>query len=264
MFGNIYLKTLHDLRGQVLAWALGLAALGAVNAWGFKSFQQMPDLISFLDSLPPAVKAMVGDVKALAMAEGFLRAKLFDPLPLLLAVFAVPVAAQSISGELEHKSLDLLMAQPIARWRVVIEKYLAVLTATIVLCATLVIGLIIGTLLMDIEIHRTHLIIATFIGLPLTWVFVGLAFLGSCLFSRARHASLLAGIVIVASYVFDLLRLTSSTASGWGAISLFAQHKAGYSLAGEISAGPILFLLGVAAALAIAALLVWERRNLSC
>jgi ABC-2 type transport system permease protein len=260
--GNICLKTFHDMRGQIVAWSLGLAVLGAANVLVYPTMQNMPGIVAFLDNLPPAFKAMIGDVRDVVRLEGFLRAKLFDPLPLLLAIFVVARASQLIAGEVEEKSVDLLMARPIRRWRVVLEKYLAVVGATFILCGALAVSLLISRLFLDTEVRIGYLVMATFNALPLTWLFAGLAMLGSCSLPRARHAALLAGIVVVASYVFETLRLLSPALSGWRGVSLFAQHKAGYSLSGGLSAMPILALLGITVVLIAVSAIIWERRDL--
>jgi hypothetical protein len=52
MSGSIYFKTLHDLRGAIAAWSVGIAAIGAVNVLVFPTMLQMPGLIDFLDNLP--------------------------------------------------------------------------------------------------------------------------------------------------------------------------------------------------------------------
>jgi len=263
MLGSVYAKTLRDLRGQTLVWGLGLAAIGIVNIWGFKSVQQMPGLISFLENLPPAFKALIGDIQAMALAEGFLRAKLFDALPLLLAVFAVSQGTQMLAGESEQKTIDLLMAQPVRRWRIALEKYLAVATSLAVMCVLMVAGLLLCGPLFEVDLSSRYLLAATVSGLPLAWLFTSLALLGSSLFARARQAALSAGIVVVASYVFEMLRLLVPELRSWTAVSVFAHHKAGYTLAGELSGVPILLQLGLAAVLLGAALLVWQRRDLA-
>jgi len=135
--GCVYLKTLHDLRGTTLAGSLGVAYTGAVNVLFFPTIQNMEGLVAFLDRLTPVFKAMIGDVSAMARLEGFLRVKLFDLLPLLLAVFGVAHGAQLLAGELEHKHVDLLLARPVHRWRVVPAKFLAVATSL----AALAVGL---------------------------------------------------------------------------------------------------------------------------
>ena len=263
MRGDIYLKTLHDLRGQILAWSLGLAVLAAANVLLYPTVQNMPGLVAFLENMPPVFKAMVGDVRSLVQLEGFLRAKLFDPLPLLLAVFAVSHGAQLIAGEVEQKSIDLVMARPVPRWRVVLAKSLALATATVMLCGALAVSVVICARFVDAKIGAGYLILATGTSLPLTWVFGALALVGSCLLPRVRQAALLAGGFVVASYVFETLRLLSPALQNWGAASLFAHHKAGFSLAGEFHARPVLLLVGLAAALLGAAMVAWERRDVA-
>ena len=144
MLSSIYLKTLRDWRGQILAWGIGIGILGATNILVFPSFYEMEGLVAFMNNLPPMFKNLIGEIDAVVTLDGFLKMKIFDQLPLLLGIFAVPRAAQAITGELEHKSCDFLLAQPIQRWRVVVEKYLAIITALTILAFLLVVALLIN------------------------------------------------------------------------------------------------------------------------
>jgi beta-exotoxin I transport system permease protein len=263
MRGSIYLKTLHDLRGQILAWSLGLAAIAAANVLLFPTIQAMPRLIDFLESMPPAIQAMVGDVRAMAQLEGFLRAKLFDPLPLLLSIFAVSQGAGLIAGEIEMKSIDLLLARPIPRWRIASGKFLALMTATAAMAAALVLTLIVCARFVTTDVSARYLILSTANGLPLTWFFGAVALFFSCCLPRAKQAGMVAGGLVVASYVFETLRLLSNSLRNWDEVSLFAQQKAGFTLVGELHAGPIAWLLGLVVVLVVAAALAFERRDLA-
>jgi len=262
MPGSIYLKTLHDLRGSIMAWSLGIAAIGVVNVLVFPTIQQMPGLIAFLDNLPAPLKAMIGDVHAMVQLGGFLKVKLFDPLPLLLAVFGVSHGAQLIVGECEQKSIDLLMARPIRRWCVVVEKFAALASGVIVVALTLAVSLVICAEIIGAEVSAGYLFMATVNGLPLSLLFCALALVGSCALRHARQATLMAGSIVVASYVLETLRTLSPALAGWRPISLFAYHKAGFSLAGEVSIAPILLLLGIMLVLVAGAIVAWERRDL--
>ena len=263
MHGNIYLKTLRDQRGAILAWSLGLAAAAAANVFFFPTVQAMPGMLDFLDNLPPAFKAMVGDVRAMVQLEGFLRAKLFDPLPLLLAIFVVPRGAALIAGEIEMKSIDLLMARPVPRWRVAVGKFLALVTATVIIAAFVAATVIICARFIETDIRAGYLLLSTLNVLPLTWLFGALALFFSCSLPRARQASLVAGFIVVASYVFETLRLLSSSIRSWDEVSLFAHQKAGFTLAGEIHSGPILLLLALVILMIVAAAVAFERRDLA-
>jgi len=263
MLGNIYLKTLRDQRGSILAWGLGLAAAALANVLFFPTVQSMPGMLDFLDNLPPAFKAMVGDVRAMVQLEGFLRIKFFDPLPLLLAIFVVPRGAALIAGEIELKSIDLLMARPVPRWRVAAGKFLALVTATVVIAAFLAATAIICARFIETDISAGYLMLSTLNALPLTWLFGALALFFSCSLPRARHASLATGFIVVASYVFETLRQLSTSIRSWDEVSLFAHQKAGFTLAGEIHSGPICLLVGLIILMIAAAAAAFERRDLA-
>lgn len=263
MRGSIYLKMLHDLRGQTGAWCLGMIVLAAANVLLYPTVQSYTELISFLERMPPAFKAMLGDVRAMAQLEGFLSVKVFSVLPLLMAIFTVGQGAQMIAGEIEMKSLDLLLARPVARWRIVVGKYLALVTATVVMALVLTASLVVCARIIGSDLGMGYLLLATLNGLPLAWLFGAIALLGSCLLPRVRQAALIGGGFVIASYVFETLRLLSDSIRGWEAISVFAHQKAGMELSGELHAGPILLLLGLVLLVTVVAAVALERRDLT-
>lgn len=262
MRGSIYLKTLQDLQGQMMAWCAGMILLAAANVLLYPSVQNFPGLISFLENMPPAFKAMIGDVRTMAQLEGFLRVKAFDPLPLLLSIFSVSQGAALIAGEIETKSFDLLLARPIARWRIALGKFFALITASVAMVLALALGLIVSSHFVETEVTPGYLLLSALNGLPLTWLFGAVAMLGSCLLPRARHAAMAAGGFVIACYVFETLRQLSPSLRHLDKISLFAWQKAGWTLAGQIHPGPILGLLGLTAVLVAGAALALERKDL--
>ena len=117
MQGSVFLRSFADLRGATVAWALGGACIGAINVLMYPNIQQMEGLVAFLQNMPPMIKAMIGDIEAMVRLDGFLYVKLFDPLPLLLAIYGISHGASQLAGELEHKHVDLILARPVRRWR---------------------------------------------------------------------------------------------------------------------------------------------------
>ncbi|MCP4573713.1 MAG: ABC transporter permease subunit [bacterium] len=262
MLSSIYLKTLRDWRGQILAWGIGIGVLGATNILVFPPFYEMEGLVAFMNNLPPVFKNLIGEIDAVVTLEGFLKMKLFDPLPLLLAIFAIPRAAQAITGELEHKSCDFLLAQPIRRWRVVVEKYLAIITALTILAFLLVVALLISSLFVDVPMNRWYIVRATAVSLPLSWMFAALALLGSCALPKSRHSAILAGSIVVGSYVFETLRLFSPALTRWKVVSLFAYHEAGVAVEGATATASTTLFLGLSLILILAAVTAFSRRDL--
>jgi len=262
VLSSIYLKTLRDLRGLIAAWGLGLAAAAALNVVFFPAFQKMPEILTFLKSLPPVLKTFLGDIDSVFTLEGFLKLKLFDILPLLLAVMGVSQGSRALTGELEHKTVDMLLALPISRRRVVLEKYLAIATAVAAVAAMVAAGLVAACAAVGADIDRIYLLAATFNGLPPTWLFVALAVFGSCAMRTSRHAAILAGGVVIGSYVFETVRLISPELAGWRAVSIFAYHRAGVTLAGELAPGPAVAFTALSVLLLVLAVGAFERRDL--
>lgn len=263
MKGSVYLRTLTDLRGTIIAGSLGMACLGAINVLFFPSLQQMEGLVGFLEGLPPVIKAMIGDVSRMVRLEGFLQVKVFDPLPLLLAIFGIAQGAQLLAGELEHKHVDLLLARPVRRWRMVVAKFLAVATGLVVLTLALAAAVVICARVIGAEVSPPRLVLPALNGLPLSLVFAAVALLGSSLASRPRRPAFVAAALVIASYVLETLRLLAPAPAFWRRISLFAYQKAGYPVGGAPDPAAIGLLLGLAALLVLAACLVWERRDLA-
>jgi ABC-2 type transport system permease protein len=263
MRGSIYLKTLRDLRWATIAWSVGVAAIAAVSVLMYPTLQRMEGLVAFLDGLPEVFKAMIGDVSAMARLEGFLHVKLFDPLPLLLAVYGISHGAQMLAGEVEHKHLDLLLARPIRRWRVVVAKSLAVMTGLVVIVAVTAVCIVICARAIDAQPPLGHLVVATLNGLPLTGVFTALALLGSSLASRPRAAGFTAGAIMVASYVLETMRLMSPALAWFRPVSLFWYQKASYPLEGAPDLAAVGLLIALTVGLIVAACLAWERRDLA-
>lgn len=262
MLSSIYLKTLRDMRGLILAWGLGLAAASAINVIFFPTFQNLPEMVSFLKTLPPVFKSLLGDIDAVMTVEGFLKMKLFNILPLLLSILGVSQGSHALSGEFERKTGDMLLALPIARRRVVLEKFAAVATAVTVVAACIAAGLIVCCAAVGADVDRGYLVAATANGLPLTWLFVALAVWGSCALRRSRHAAMLAGGAVIGSYVFETVRIISPDLAGWRVVSPFAHHNAAVGFAGELSPEPSVVFVALAFVMTIAAVVAFNRRDL--
>ena len=66
--------TLSSLRGQILGWGLGVAALGLILVPFYDVFmEQQADFLQMIESYPPEFLAFFGgDAASLATTEGYL------------------------------------------------------------------------------------------------------------------------------------------------------------------------------------------------
>jgi len=127
---SIGLKTLYDQRRGLLAWVLGLVGLVAMYAAIWPSIRDQPTFNDYLDEMPAALRSLFAASGAdMSTPAGYLQVELFSLMaPLLLIGYGITAGAAAIAGEEDRRTLELLLANPVSRRRIVLEK-LAALTA---------------------------------------------------------------------------------------------------------------------------------------
>ena len=119
---SVFVKSLRDQRMQVAGFGVALAVMSSTAVFLWPSVRDT--LQNF--ELPAAVKAFIGTDLSIATAAGYLSARYFGWVDVLLIVYAVLQGTGAIAGEESAGTMDLLLAQPIARRDVVLQKVGAV------------------------------------------------------------------------------------------------------------------------------------------
>lgn len=153
MFSNVFLKTLHDMRKSLMWWCIGMFLLTVYVIALYPSIEESSlDMQEYMDNLPEGMKALFGGAVDLSTVEGYLSMEVFSFFyPIMLLAFAVTYGASFIGSEEENGTLDLLLAAPIPRWRVVLEKFGALIVFTLIVLLVSYIGLIGGGQVSGIE-----------------------------------------------------------------------------------------------------------------
>ncbi|MEO7870139.1 MAG: ABC transporter permease subunit [Candidatus Limnocylindria bacterium] len=157
MLRTIATKVLRDSWRGLLFWNLGIAALAFLTVGSYPAIRDNPELNQFMESLPEAVLALIGESDLVSPA-GYLNSQLFGSIvPLLFLFYAVGAGAAAIAGEEETGTLDLLLANPVSRTRVLLEKAAAMLLGLVIIGFSLWVVTMAGALLVDMEIGAGRL-----------------------------------------------------------------------------------------------------------
>lgn len=112
--------------------ALSLAAFGGMMTLAAPGILGDVDMEAFLEQLPPALIERMG-LAEMGSLEGFIAIELYQFVWLLgLGAYFAYYAAGTIAGDEEEGRLDTLLAAPVSRRRLLIEKYLALLLPIVV------------------------------------------------------------------------------------------------------------------------------------
>lgn len=140
MPAEVALRTLRAERRALGAWSVALVLLVAMYVAVYPSVRGDSSYAKLIEGLPKAYRALItvaggGDITT---PVGYLDVELMTFMgPLLVFVYAIGAGAGALAGEEERHTLDLLLANPIRRHRVVIEKFAALFAGTAVLVAVL-------------------------------------------------------------------------------------------------------------------------------
>jgi ABC-2 type transport system permease protein len=129
-------RSLRDRRRSLLGWGLGVAVYLGLIVVFWPSIRGSSEIAEAIENYPEAMKEFFGGAAAFdyTRPEGFLNTQLFSlVLPLLLGSFAMGYGASTLAGEERTGQLDLLLALPVRRSRVVIEKMVALVAAVVLL-----------------------------------------------------------------------------------------------------------------------------------
>lgn len=263
---NVFLKSLRDLYGPILAWGIGLLILAAVIVCLFSSVRDNGSLKSIdaiVQGLSPLIRAAILDVPSVTDFEGFMSLEFFHYLPLFLAIFAIVEGSAAIAMEEERRTIDLLMAQPVRRWRVVIEKFAAMVVALYAIAFLAGMGLVVATRFVPVEIPWYRLILAATNSVAPALVVGALSLLGSCGLRRRRHAAIIGAAFLAASFFLNVLGKIVNPLKPWRVMSVFYSHAESRPLTGDLVPDHALWLAAATVALVIVAVLAFGRKELA-
>ena len=135
MLRSVLAKTLYDQRRGLLAWTVSLVLLVAMYVAIWPSIKGEPSMSEFLNNMPEALRSLFAASGAdMSTPVGYIQVELMSFLgPLIVILYAVVAGSAAVAGEEDRHTLDLLLANPVSRARIVLEKAAAMVAGTFVL-----------------------------------------------------------------------------------------------------------------------------------
>ena len=197
--------SLRSSRGAIIGWGIGLAALALMMGSLFDMIASSGDLMeAYVEALPEFAELF--DMGAMHTPIGWLDVEYFSFVPLIIGLFATGVGASLLARDEEGGTLDLILAHPVSRTGLFWGRFLA---STLVIIILLLISW--ASLLLSMTWSENFTIPAFDLLLPfvslfgILMFFMTLALLFSMLLPARSMASMIAGMLVAASFFITLL-----------------------------------------------------------
>lgn len=199
MLHSLLWKTLRDYRYSVLGWAIGFIFISFYLMYFYPYISRSKEIIDVMDKMPSFIRNLVGDKFKLTTPAGFFNIQPFSMFaPLLFLIFGISKAGETIAGEHEKGTLDLLLAIPISRVKVVMEKIVAIGISIFFLGFIFWLGMAIGSVIFQVSLNFFNLAEVIFSCCLLGIFFAVLTLFFSCLFLHKKIATgVVSGFAIV-------------------------------------------------------------------
>lgn len=266
MLRSVLAKSLWDIRRSFAWWSLGLAGLVALMVAVYPTVRDNPALNDLVEQYPEALKGFIafGGAVDYTSAAGYLGSELFSfMVPLLFIVATVGNGAGAVAGEEERGTLDLLLANPVTRRRVAVEKLLAMTGEVAGLAAVLWATLWAGAAIVGMDVTGADLAAATASAAVLALSFGAIAFMVG---AATGHRALAIGVATagaVAAYLVNGLAALVSALEVPQKLSPFYHYAVGDPLRQGLALDHLGILSGIALVAALIGVLVFERRDLT-
>jgi ABC-2 type transport system permease protein len=198
MFRTIWSKSLRDYRVPILSWGIGLGLLMAIIFAG-----ATPALRDAYASVAQSFR-FFGDPYAVQTSEGFITTRLLEvTLPILFSFWPILAGARMVRGEEERGTMDVLLATPQSRTRVILEKLLALIIALLLIALLMALGTIAGESAANTQLHFGRALLAALNVSLLVFFFAMVALLISQFATHRGTAAGWAGGLMILAFLLD-------------------------------------------------------------
>lgn len=204
MLHSLLFKTLRDYRYTLLGWAVGFIFISFYMMYFYPYISRTTEFFDVIDKLPSFIKNLVGDKIKFTTPAGFFSIQPFSMVaPLLFLIFGIYKAGDTIVGEHEKKTLDLLLALPVSRMKVVTEKLAAIGISIIFLGFIFWLGMTSGSIIFRVKLSVLHLAETILSCCLLGFFFAAFTLFCSCLFLQKRTATGIVGGFAIVTYLIN-------------------------------------------------------------
>jgi len=258
---SIWLKTATEHQGLFIIIGIVMFAMMGVMLGPIYGALP-PEAVNAFRDFPSEMLALFGGGD-LSTPQGWYQIETFGMMaPAAVMIVAITIGARALAGEEARRTMGLLLANPISRTRVLLEKSGTMVAFSIAIgiatWAGVSLGSAAGSLGMSVGNIAATTLLSTLVGLT----FGSFALLLSAATGRARIAIFGAVGAGIVAHVLNSLAMINDDLAGIARISPFYYYLNTDPLSNGMDWGNAAILLGVSVVLIVLAVAAFQRRDL--
>ncbi|MCP4306511.1 MAG: ABC transporter permease subunit [bacterium] len=260
---RIWIKTASEHQGLLIITAYMMFFLMGVLMGPLYGLMD-ESLLKFSDQIPEAMYAFVGSSGGnMSTAEGFYELETFGMMaPIAVIVVGVVIGSQALAGEEAKRTMGLLLSNPLKRSTVVLEKTYAMIAYAVAVGVFTWAGVWIGSLLGRLGMSPVNIAAASLLATLVGLVFGALSLVLSAATGRVKIAVFGTVGVALATYLINSIAILNDTVEGLAVLSPFNYYLTSDPLNTGMHWGNAAVLLGTTGVLILAAVWLFDRRDL--
>ncbi|HEY90640.1 MAG TPA: ABC transporter permease subunit [Dehalococcoidia bacterium] len=265
MLNSIFLKTIRDRRRSLLFWGISFVLIAVLVVSLYPLIESFSAIQEYMELFPEEVLALfTGGMNDFTSPEGYLHSELFFMVfPLLIMVFAINFGSSAVAGEEEQGTLDLLLSNPLPRWRLVLEKSAALVFSIFLLVIIFWGALAISSHVVGMGLSLTGLTAACFSAALLGIAFGAIALAVGCARGRRGLSMSTAGALVGYSYLLNTMAPLIDWLEPFRVLSPFYYYIGADPLKNGLNGLHAAVLAGIIAVFLTVAIATFRKRDLS-
>jgi len=260
---KIALQTMKDNFKITMVVTLVFAGMAAMYSGMYPSFKEvMQEMVS--SGFAESFTAFRGAAD-MGSYVGFLNIEMYQIFwILILAMLIGFIAASIIAKEIEGKTIDLFMSNPVSRKQIIFEKYVGLIPFILIVNIVVLLTVYGITIAIDEELNFAHLVVTHAISIPYFLSIAALGILISVLINDKMKASIVTIVIVIGMFLLESISLLIPDYKDLGLVSLTHYYDPSTILLdGEIDGTGVIVLLAFAPLVLILAMIIFEHKDIN-
>jgi len=262
---RIAIQTIMDYKKTTIILTLLFMLIAVMYAGMFPAFKEPLEEMGetgLFDSFSSFFGPSTFDM---ATYVGFLNLELYQIFwMIILGIVIGFIAASIVSKEIEGKTIDILMSNPISRKQIVFDKFIGLIPMTLIIIFGTMLAIMGVTVVIGEELDFGNLFLTHIASVPYFLSILGIAILISVIINEKMKASITFIALLMGMYVIDTMSKTVPDYESLGVVSITHYFNPYNTLKfGEFNVGSALVLICVTTVCMVISMIYFEHKDIT-